>query len=206
MSEPPPHSGLVADLVGRVLGFIDRPWKAVTVVVLLLLLGLGAAVWTERALLVAWLQTPAKASLRLAELQPATIDLLLHTSASVISIWAVDLNENTQTYLTSKLRSGQPWDFAFRRLPVVTESLTVDEILKLIRGRPFCDNPATRGSLLMQHFAEAGMVRVCVIPIPPGPATTLGAIYVAWQVVPPPATEEAALDAAMATAAAIVRR
>ncbi|HSR78777.1 MAG TPA: hypothetical protein VLN57_19535 [Xanthobacteraceae bacterium] len=192
-------------LAERVLGYMDRPWRAVAIVVLLILFGLGFAAWEERVRLFGFLEVRHPAALKLGELQAAASNLLIVTTADVVTIWSVDIGANSQELLVAKQRNGR-WDFGPTQLPVATETLSSSDIVKLFRGHPICDDPANRGSLLMKHLATIGMHRMCAAPAPPAPDLLLGVIYLAWRTPPDPPIEEAALHAELATASAIVSR
>jgi hypothetical protein len=203
--DDPPSHGLTG-LAGRVLGYMDRPWKAVAVIVLLVLLGFGFIAWEERALLLQPLRMPGKASLKLDALQRSASNLLQETNADVVTIWAFDVESNTQSYLVARTRGGAPWDFAPKSLPAITSAIRSEEVVKLLRGTPICDDPADRGALLMKYLAASGMHRVCIVPVPPTPELVLAGLYVAWRTPPEPRLEEAAVGAAIRTATDIVRR
>jgi hypothetical protein len=203
--EEPPSHGLTG-LAGRVLGYMDRPWKAVVVVALLVLLGFGFIAWEERALLLQPLRMPGKASLKLDALQGAASNLLQETTADVVTIWAFDVESNTQSYLVARTRSGVPWDFVPKSLPAITSAISSEEVVKLLRGTPICDDPGDRGALLMKYLAASGMHRVCIVPVPPTPELVLAGLYIAWRIPPAPRIEEAAVGAAIRTATEIVSR
>ena len=203
--EPPPSHGLTG-LAGRVLGYMDAPWKAVVVIALIIILGVGFALWHERARLFQVLEVRPPAALKLGEIPNAASNLLIETTADVVTIWAFSIESNTQSYLVARTRGGVPWDFAPKSLPAITSAISSEEVVKLLRGSPICDDPADRGSLLMKYLAASGMHRVCIVPVPPTPELVLAGLYVAWRTPPEPRVEEAALGVAIATATAIVSR
>ena len=60
MSDQPPQ-GTIAGIIDRVLKFIDKPWKAATIVILFIVIGGGWIVYEKRdELFEAWL-TPTSA-------------------------------------------------------------------------------------------------------------------------------------------------
>ena len=55
-NDQPPPSGIVTGVVDRFIKFVDRPWKAVTVIVLVVICGVGWFVYEKRdELFEAWL-------------------------------------------------------------------------------------------------------------------------------------------------------
>jgi hypothetical protein len=180
VSDQPP-SGHVVGIVDRVLRFIDRPWKAVAVVVLILIIGFGWAAWEKRdELLEAWL-TPSVPELKTAEI-PAALDLLTtETDADIIQIWAVDLQSNSQWFLGARRHDGQrPVIPSPRRLPVIVHSIDVKALSQVMEGAPACVDLTDHGSPIGRRLEERGMKRACAIPIPPGPESFVGVIYLAW--------------------------
>jgi hypothetical protein len=59
MIPPEPARSGLGNLLTAILGYMDRPWKAVVVILALILAGLGYAAWSERAAILAALRAPA---------------------------------------------------------------------------------------------------------------------------------------------------
>lgn len=181
MSDSPPPSGQVTGIIDRVLHFMDRPWKAVVVIFLVIICGVGWVIYEKRdTLLEAWL-TPDTPELRAAEIPEDLIKLTHETSADLVQIWAVDLNTNSQRFLGALRHNGEK---AFipqpRRLPIIDSASDIRRLVNILEGRPVCVDVLLTGTPVTRRLAERGMKRACAIPIPPNPERFVGVIYLAW--------------------------
>lgn len=181
MSENDPPAGGMAGIVDRILRFIDRPWKAVAVVVLLILCGAGWIIYDKRdELFEAWL-TPDTPELKKAEVPLALDKLAAETDADLVQIWAVDLPSNSQWFLGARLHTGErPVIPSPRRLPIIDHTSDISRLVEVLDGRPTCVDLEKTGTPVARRLAERGMHRGCAIPIPPGPESFVGVIYLAW--------------------------
>ena len=177
MNDQPP-SGNVTGLIDRVLRFIDRPWKAVTVIVLLILCGVGWFVYDKRnELFEAWL-TPSSPELKTADVPEALDKLIVETDADIVQIWAVDLGSNLQRFLGARLHSGErPVIPSPRRLPIIVHTSDVKALIEVMEGAPSCVDLSQAGSPIARRMEARGMKRGCAIPISPGPESFVGVIY-----------------------------
>ena len=205
----PEHGSTVLGLVSRILDYMRKPWQAVVVIVILLLLGLGWLVWAERRALVAALQNrPAGAVVLKTDLLPEVNGLLNDTTADVVSVWRVDLAANVQRYLISAKRGGGAWPPDYRQLPALAETSSMAVAVKVLNGQPVCAPVAINAAnLMLRLLAGDGYQRVCLVPVPSDPtAMQIGLIYLAWRRPPDAANEDAAKGAAMVAAANMVTR
>jgi len=182
MTDPPPPSGNVAGVVDRVLRFIDKPWKGVVVAGLLILGGVGWVAYEKRdELFEAWL-TPSAPELKTADVPEALDKLITETDADIVQIWAVDLGSNSQWFIGARLHSGErPVIPSPRRLPVIVHTSDVKALVEVMDGTPSCVDLSQAGSPIARRLEARGMKRGCAIPVPPGPESFVGVIYLAWQ-------------------------
>ena len=178
MSEP---NGSVAGILSTVLKFIDRPWKAVVVVVLIVLLGVGWILYEKRdEMFEAWL-TPDTPELKTGDVPEALEKLASETTADLVQIWAVDLASNSQWFLGARRHDGErPVIPSPRRLPIIVHTSDVKALINAMEGHPTCVDLDKTGSPLARRLADRGMRRGCAIPIPPNPDSFVGVIYLAW--------------------------
>ena len=172
----------VAGIIDRISGFIgDKPWKALFVLVLLVLCGFGWAAYEKRdELLEAWL-TPSAPELRTGLVADALTKLSAETSADLVQIWAVDLASNSQWFIGARRHDGErPVIPTPRRLPIVVTASDVRALIDVLEGTPVCLELTKTGSPLARRLADRGMTRGCAVPIPPNPDSFVGVIYVAW--------------------------
>jgi uncharacterized membrane protein len=203
MSEQPPSGHGVAGLLDRVLRFIDKPWKAVVVVVLIVILGCGWVLYEKRnELFEAWL-TPDTPELRTSEVPDALTKLTTETNADLVQIWAVDLSSNSQWFLGARRHDGErPVIPSPRRLPIIDHTSDVSKLVEVLEGHPTCVDLSPAGTPVARRLAERGMKRGCAVPIPPNPESFVGVIYLAW----PDATDASNENVAIGAAREVARK
>jgi hypothetical protein len=188
LSNPNGNGRAAKDIIGRVLGYMDRPWKAVVVLVFLVIIGLGWFVWHERERVIAVLEDRPiiVASLKRGEFRPILMKLVDETDIDIAALWSVDLSSNTASFEVGQQRGGKPWIFTPSRVPFLLTTSTPKTFIELLAGNVTCadltdpDAPLMK-RLSMQTLADAGMKRVCVTPIPPDPELLLGVLVIAWK-------------------------
>jgi hypothetical protein len=182
---------------GGVAGIVDRPWKALVVVVFGVLLGVGWALYDKRdELFEAWL-TPDTPELRTADVPGALTKLTTETDADLIQIWAVDLSQNSQWFVGARRHDGErPVIPSPRRLPIIVHASDVRALIDVLEGQPVCLDLSKVGSPLARRLADRGMRRGCAVPIPPNPESFVGVIYLAWSTATDASNENVAVGAA----------
>jgi hypothetical protein len=202
MTQPPPtppssSKGWLIDTITSILAFIDKPWKAVVVVVLLILGGIGFFAYDKRnELFEAWL-TPDAPELKTDQI-PASLDVLAQeTDADIVQIWAVDLSTNSQWFIAARRHDGErPIIPSPRRLPIIVHTSDVQMLINVLEGHPSCVDLTSLGSPLARRLADRGMKRGCAVPIPPNQESLVGVIYLAWSTPTDDSTEKVAVGAA----------
>jgi hypothetical protein len=196
-------------LIGQVLGYVDKPWKVVAVIVLFIVGGIGWIVYQKHdEIIEAWL-TPSALTLN-TDAVPAALDKLVGESgADLVQVWSVDLSANSQRFIAARRKDGErPVIPDPRRLPVIVRSSDMRVLVDVLNGHPACANVTLSVSSPVVHrLAERGMTRACATPIPPTPEAFVGVIYLSWVT---PATEPDAelnaIGAAREIAATLVKR
>ena len=201
--EPP--GGRLAALVERVLAYMDRPWKAAVGIVLVVLVGLGWAVWQERERLVDLFTPEGHTALDTGALPAVLADLIVQTHGDVAAVWSVDLGANAAHFEQGRRRGGGAWMFAPARVPAIVTTTDPRALVGLLGGDTVCDGLDNPQSLVMQRFLEEGMRRLCVTPIPPE-GNLIGLLTFAWREPPSAAAEAAAIGVAEERARELVTR
>jgi hypothetical protein len=209
MAQPPDQpKGTLSGLVGQLLAYVDKPWKAVAVAGLAVVGGLAWVAYEQRGELVeAWL-TPDALTLN-TDAVPAALDKLVEeTGADLVQVWAVDLSANSQRFIAARRRDGErPVIPEPRRLPVIVRTGDLQVLVDVINGHPSCvDVTPAAPSPVAQRLAQRGMTRGCAIPIPPSPDAFVGVIYITWLKAPDLSAEEVAIGAARQIARTLVNR
>ena len=163
-------------ILDRLLTFVDRPWKAVALVVLMVVCGTGWVLYEKRdTLLEAWL-TPTTPELRTGLMPAALAKLVTETDADLScrfgrSIW----RPTAQWFLGARRHDGErPVIPNPRRLPVIVHSTDVRSVVEVLDGTPACVNLPALSSPLARRLEERGMKRGCIMPIPPSRERSLG--------------------------------
>jgi hypothetical protein len=207
--EPPTHDnkGLVGGAVAQALAYASTPWKALVLIVLVILGGLGwVAYHHQDELIEAWL-TPSSIELKTGEIPEALAKLSDETSADLVQIWAVDLSTNSQHFIAARRHDGErPVIPQPRRLPIIVTVSDVRALERVLEGSPVCVDVNELGSPLARRLAERGMRRACAIPIPPSGQKFMGVIYLAWANAADATGEQVAAGAAREIAAQLVSR
>jgi hypothetical protein len=217
MSEPPPkdpsqpprspgNGRLIPDLVSRVLGYMDRPWKAVAVILILIIGALGWGSWQERERLAQLLAVPERVSLNHGALPTALATALVETGADIVAVWSLDLAANAAYFEQGRRRGGGPWTFAPARVPAITPGGNVKLFADLLAGHAVCDGHGNVSSLMTRAMTEANVQRFCFVPIRDMESAVFGILLLAWYQSPDTAHEAAALGTGAEIAASLVTR
>ncbi len=196
------------NLLGALLNYVDRPWKAFAVGVLAVLGVLVWIIYEERDdFIEAWL-TPSALSLKTDAVPAALEKLVSESGADLVQIWSVDLSANSQRFIAARRRDGErPVIPEPRRLPVIVRATDLQVLVDVINGHPACaDVTLAAPSPVVHRLAERGMTRACAIPIPTSPEAFVGVIYLSWGTPPQQSAEEVALVAAREIAGTLVSR
>lgn len=204
-----PSRGSLGGLLATLLGYIDRPWKVLAVIALIIVGGAAWIVYDKRDELIESLLTPSALTLKTADV-PAVLDKLVQDSgADVVQVWSVDLSSNSQRFIAARNKDGtRPVIPDPRRLPVVVRTSDMKVLVDVLNGHPACADINTGVSSPVVHrLAERGMTRACATPVPPTSEAFIAVIYVTWYKAPTePDAELNAIGAMREAAATLVNR
>jgi hypothetical protein len=194
-------------IVDRILSYASTPWKAATIVLSILIGGIGLVVYENREDVVEKLLSSSRPVLNAAEVPAALDKLAADSGADLVQLWAVDLGTNSQSFIAARRRDeGVPVVPTPRRLPIIVEVSDIGALTRILEGNPACVELAAMGSPLVKRLAERGMKHGCAIPIPPSAQHFIGIIYLAWLIPPDADAEKLAISAARATSADLIAR
>jgi hypothetical protein len=193
------------DFLDKLYNFIDKPWKAVVVIVMFIVGGAGWVAYEKRdAIIESWL-TPSTPYLKTTHITDALEVLATETSADLLQIWEIDLPRNTQQFYAARRKDGErPVIPAPRRLPVITTVSSAKALVDILNGHPVCIDLSKQGTPLAERLAARGMKRGCAVPIPPSAENFVGVIYLAWLNPPDERSENVAVGAARDIARTLV--
>jgi hypothetical protein len=204
-----PSAGGMLGLVPRLLDYMSTPWRAIMIIILVVLCGVGYALWTERAALIMAL-SQRQSLVHLIDkiqLKPVLSDLLVHTHADLVMVWSVDFAQNELLFDTSVKRGGGIWPEG-GIIPAVTEASHVKTVVRLLNGEVVCDPPQNYPSnLLLRHLATDGYAYLWAVPVPPAANDMVfGILYIVWRKMPDSAETHAAMSLGRSSAARMIER
>ena len=190
-----------------ILSYVDKPWK-IGAVLLLGLFGFVGWIFYEKRneFINEWLLPKREhIELNIKEVKSGLVKLNEDTNADLIHIWWVDLSINSSRFLDGMRKDGKLITMSYpKRIPAVTAESDIRVVLNSIIGYHTCKDingniiggGDSMGGLIRRLFIEQGMVRLCLVPVPPSPEALVGIIYLAWKVKQEETIEDAALSAA----------
>ena len=195
----------MTDRLTTLANFIDRPWKAVALVVLFIVGGIGWVAYERRdAIIEHWL-TPSEPYLRTTLVPKALDTLVVETTADLVQVWEINLISNVQTFFAARRADGErPVVPSPRRLPIITTASDARTLIALLDGSPVCVDIDSKSTPLVERFANQGMKRGCAVPIPPNSEAFVGVVYIAWVTPPDERSEGVAVAAARDIARSLV--
>lgn len=194
---------MIAELIGKILAYVDRPWKAVAVAGLLILGGGGFFIWDMRDKL--FLTSLPKIMLDRSKLPIELGQAMVETGADIAAVWSIDLPNNGAYFEQGRQKSDGAWEFTPHRIPVIAENRNTRYLADILAGHPVCDGDSLP-SLFARRFVDDGMKRVCAVPIPYRSDVVVGIFVLAWRAAPDRGHEEAAIGIAGELANKLVSR
>lgn len=188
-------------ILDRLLAFMDRPWKAVTILVFVVVLGAGYALWEKRAEIAELILTrTVLPRLEPERFQAVAMQLLRDTDADAIMLVQGDLNKNVAMNIAGIDREGRPWLSMTGARPILFADFPVSFLIRFLAGQTLCLDISDGGDE-MRAEERLGIRRSCLTPIPPIENVLVGGLWAGWKV-PPSHEAEAHAQVVMYQAAA----
>ena len=177
----------MADLVERVLGYVDRPWKIGAIAALAVIGIIAATAWEKRAEIAERILEGTVTPRLEPDRFPAIAQTLLaETHADAVILARVNLAGGRVVTVDGRRVNDPAW----RPPPeprVMFASVTPEQAVEIIAGQVVCDDvPATD-----HHRIEIqlGLKRRCIVGVPPVLEVLVGALSIGWEVAPSPVLE-----------------
>ena len=199
--QPPDQVRGWAGLFAALLAFMDRPWKAVALTVLLFVSATGWVLWTERAEIAqAILSHYRLPRLETGAFHKVAAPLLADTGADLAILVEISLEANLVKNVDGQLRGRPDWRPAPIPRVVFADDSDPKSIVKFIDGDVLCAD-ASKESPVRQRREEAalGVRRSCMVGVPPILGVLVGALIIGWDTPLEPLAEKAA-EAALGAA------
>jgi len=204
MSDKPQGGLTPATVFERLLAFMDAPWEAVVVVVLVIVCGLGYMIYLERGSIADAVlhKVNDRAEINSAAFLRDADKLLRDTRGDYALLVELHLIDNIIIDRVGVDRDGNRWIPSSgpqqalvpeSSMPIVVQLLSNDAVCLDI-GKTFNDD--------MKMLASKGYERVCMVLVPPILGVSVGALVLAWF---QPLTPQAEAKAKIAMIAAAMR-
>lgn len=178
----------------RLLSYADKPWKAVVVIVLLVLAGLGWLVYDQRARIAdAVLHEPITvARLEVPRFVRDADQLLRDTRSDVAVLIELHLTDNVAIDRVGFTRDGLRW------VPIEgpQEALSPDGstalLVRFLKNEVVCFDLSAAASEDSKAMFAAGYTRACLVQVPPVLGVGVGGLMIGWKSALIPAAEHRA--------------
>jgi hypothetical protein len=192
VSEPPSTLGIL----DRVLAFMDKPWKAIAILLFVVVGGIGWFLYEQRARIADMvLHEPImKPQLSVATFARGYEKLLRETKGDLAVLIEINLNDNVAFDRIGYTASGTPWVPVEGPQPALHPQTSMDKVIRFLRNDVVCVDTQNGPSADMQALFAANYLRACMVAVPPILGTSVGGLVVAWKTpLPPPVEQRAGL-------------
>ena len=175
--ESTPKQGIYG-LIEHVLDFIDRPWKALVILLFIVVIGAGYMFYLKLDQL--FVQVFQKNEPHLVTtIDPDIWKDLGRTETDMIVVVSVNMSENVQRLVYASL-DGAPWKDMVKEAPAIADVNSYKIVRALVHGRNTCAD-TSEISRYAQSLIDHGIKRICIIPIKVRSGPPFGAIYLGWR-------------------------
>lgn len=181
-------SGLVVGVLGQVLSFMDRPWKAAVLIGMMVLGGISYVIWDQRAEIAqAILTNKVKPHLDLIAFRESAAQILRDTRSYGVLLLEIRLGDNVAVAREGFDRDGTTWIPLAGPHQAISEQINTVYLVRFLRNEVVCLDVDTQAPNPEAQAAakKFNIVRVCMIEVPPIIGVTIGALVVCWQDPPP---------------------
>jgi hypothetical protein len=172
----------VTSVLDKLLTFIDKPWKAVTLGLLAILTLVLYTLYEQRAqIAAAVLQSLVTPRLLADVYKQSSAALLRDTRGDYTQLLGVELDHNTFNYLGGYQRNGDVWQLGETPHTIISDATDTQAVAEIIEGHTVCrDANHDSGKVGDRLSAKYDIKRYCVIGVPPVLGVLVGALYVGW--------------------------
>lgn len=173
----------VTSVLDKLLTFIDKPWKAVTLGLLAILGLVLFTLYEQRAQIAAAVLQSLVTPRLLADVYKREAAALLdHTRGDYTQLLEVKLDSNIFSYLVGYQRDGTPWQLGPSSHTVINETIEPRIVAQVIEGDVVCQTHNPDSTKQSARIAEQfDISRWCLVGVPPVLGVLVGALYVGWK-------------------------
>jgi hypothetical protein len=191
---PPPDKLNAATVFERLLTYADRPWKAVVILILVIISGLGWMVWTERARIADYVLTNAHthAALSDAAFVSDAARVLRDTRSDMVLLVEFQLSDNLMTDRVGIDTDGNRWVPSTGPQQALLPTSSMPFLVQFLGNEVVCSDTATAVNEDARALSAKGFERICMVAVPPILGVSVGALVAAWKQPLLPAAEKRA--------------
>ena len=175
---------IVLSVLDRLLAFITTPWKAVVLVILLIVCGIGAFVYDQRVRIADAILTNRNEQQPMLQVDRFTKDagkLLQDTRGDVTVLIAVHLVDNISDDRMGYDRYGHVWIPVDGPRPIISPDGSSALLVKFLRNEVVCVDTISSPNEEAVAMAKEGYMRACIVMVPPVLGVGVGALVVGWK-------------------------
>lgn len=188
-------------ILDRVLAYMDRPWRAIVILIFVVVLGVGYALWEKRAEIAEMILTKEVRPILLrGRFKPIALQLLKDTSADTVMLIEGNLNNNEARNIEGYDRDGRPWLALTGKRPIFGTESSVEIVIRFLNNETVCYEVRDGGPEMLAE-ERLGIQRACLAAIPPLPNLLVGAVWLGWRKNPLEGDEEVHAQVALHEAA-----
>jgi len=195
MSDNKPQQATTAStamgVLDRVLAFMTSPWKAMAVVILVIVCGLLYIAYDQRARIADAVLTRAG---ELARIDDAAFiadapRLLRDTRSDLVMLVELNVSDNLMTDRVGIDLDGNRWVPSTGPQQALVPESSMPLLVKFLANEVACVDAAHAVNEDTRAMAAKGYQRVCLVAVPPILGVQVGGLIVAWKQPPLPAAE-----------------
>jgi hypothetical protein len=185
------YSG-AAGIVAALLAGIDRPWKVIGLIALMVVGGAGYLIWDQRTQIAqAMLVGRSKPHLDIPAFVKAVPGMIRETRAYGALLIEMRLADNVGQVRAGLDRDGNTWIPLEGPHALIAETTDVVLIVRFLSNDAVCfdvsaASPNVEGATAARRF---GIRHICAIEVPPVAGVLVGAAMLCWQDPPDDVTE-----------------
>ena len=174
------------DMLGRILGYVDSPFRLLAIVVMGVLAFVGWFLYSNQDIILGSYREHQKLP-EIAEhrMDDAVSHLFRHTQADVVAVFRVNPILGTRELYRAYTREGRDRTKEGIDVGLFTANAANNrDVVALMSGEVPCAPYLSAQSEIGLWYMEQGMRYGCRISIPPEPSRFVGQITVGWQTQP----------------------
>ena len=184
MSDTPPPGKLTpATVFERLLTYADKPWKAIVILIAIVICGLGWIVWTERARIADAVLTDAHkhASLNEAAFINDAAKLLRDTRGDMALLVEIEISDNLMLDRIGIDTDGNRWVPSTGPQQALQPTSSMPLLVKFLANEVVCADTTEAINDDARAMATRGYTRFCMVAVPPILGVGVGGLVVAWK-------------------------